>query len=174
MPWLDSIGSKKLAPLQIFPMGPLGLLKHYGHMFFSKKLEIVTPVCVWNWFSSILRSKIQLMPLTKSIQGGSKKMVPPQIFPIGPLGLLKVYWHMVFSKKLEMVTLICVWNWFFSILRSKKQLAPWQKSIQGGSKKLVPPQIFPMGPLGLLKVYWHMVFSKKLEMVTLEYRQLLI
>ena len=54
------------------------------------------------------------------------------------------------------------------------QLMPLTKSIQGGSKNLVPPQIFPMGPLGLLKVYGHMAFSKKLEMVTLEYRQLLI
>ena len=44
----------------------------------------------------------------------------------------------------------------------------------GWFKNPVPPQIFPMGPLGLLKVYGHMVFSKKLEMVTLEYRQLLI
>ena len=48
------------------------------------------------------------------------------------------------------------------------------KSVQGGSEKMVPPQIFPIGPLGLLRVYGHMVFSKKLEMVTLEYRQLLI
>ena len=54
------------------------------------------------------------------------------------------------------------------------QLMPLTMSTQGGSKKFVPPQIFPMGPLGLLKVYGHMVFSKKLEMVTLEYRQLLI
>ena len=51
---------------------------------------------------------MQLMPLTKSIQGGSKKLVPPQIFPMGPLGLLKHYGHMVFSKKLEMVSLVCV------------------------------------------------------------------
>ena len=44
----------------------------------------------------------------------------------------------------------------------------------GWFKKSGPPQIFPMGPLGLLRVYGHMVFSKKLEMVTLEYRQLLM
>ena len=47
------------------------------------------------------------------------------------------------------------------------RLVPLQKSIQGGSKNLVPPQILPMGPLGLLKVYGHMVFSKNLEIVTL-------
>ena len=37
---------KKFVPLQIFPMGPLGLFKVYGHMFFSKKLEMVTLICV--------------------------------------------------------------------------------------------------------------------------------
>ena len=47
---------------------------------------------------------MQLMPLIKSIQGGSKKLVPPQIFPMGPLGLLKLNGYMVFGKKLEMVT----------------------------------------------------------------------
>ena len=47
------------------------------------------------------------------------------------------------------------------------RLVPLQKSIQGGSKNPVPPQILPMGPLGLLKVYGHMVFSKNLEIVTL-------
>ena len=48
------------------------------------------------------------------------------------------------------------------------------KANTGWFKKSSPPQIFPMDPLGLLRVYGHMVFSKKLEMVTLEYRQLLI
>ena len=51
---------------------------------------------------------MQLMPLTKSIQGGSKKLVPPQIFSMGPLGLLKHYEHMFIIKKLKMVILVFI------------------------------------------------------------------
>ena len=43
--------------------------------------------------------------MTKVHTGWFKKSSPPQIFPMSPLGLLKVYGHMVFSKNLEIVTL---------------------------------------------------------------------
>ena len=52
--------------------------------------------------------KNETCAINKVNTGWFKKLVPPQIFSMGPLGLLKVYGHMVFSKKLEMVTLVCV------------------------------------------------------------------
>ena len=72
-------------------------------------------------------------------------------------------------------SLVKNWKWSplyvsetdFSLFSGKKYNLHHHKSQYRVVQKIQsPPQISSIGPLGLLKVYGHMVFSKKLEMVT--------